>query len=78
MNPFSIVVCLMGAVVLLVSPAPGRAQELEPGAYWPIPKGFNIVTAIGGLIVGGVGLYMTSHERGRGTGPTGRTPHAPS
>jgi formate hydrogenlyase subunit 3/multisubunit Na+/H+ antiporter MnhD subunit len=38
----------------------------------------SIITAIGGLIVGGVGLYMTSHERGSGTGPTGRTPHAPS
>lgn len=38
----------------------------------------SIVTAIGGLIVGGVGLYMTSHEQGRGMGPTGRTPHAPS
>jgi membrane protease YdiL (CAAX protease family) len=38
----------------------------------------SIITAIGGLIVGGVGLYMTSHERGRGMGPAGRTPHAPS
>lgn len=38
----------------------------------------SIVTAIGGLIVGGVGLYMTSHERGHGMGPTRRTPHAPS
>ena len=47
MSPFSIVVCLIGAIVLFVSPAPLRAQELEPGAYWPIPKGLNIVTAIG-------------------------------
>jgi len=43
-----------------------------------VPDWVSIITAIGGLIVGGVGLYMTSHERGRGTGPTGRTPHAPS
>jgi hypothetical protein len=34
----------------------------------------SIITAISGLIVGSVGLYMTSHERGRGMGPTGRTP----
>ena len=54
MNSFSIVVCLIGAVVLLGSPAPGRAQELEPGAYWPIPKGLNIVTAIGGINWGDV------------------------
>ena len=38
----------------------------------------SIITAIGGLIVGGVGRYMTSHERGRGMAPTGRTPHAPA
>ena len=32
----------------------GLAQELEPGAYWPIPKGVNIVTAIGGINWGDV------------------------
>ena len=37
MNPFSIVVCLIGVIALLVFPAPLGAQELEPGAYWPIP-----------------------------------------
>ena len=37
----------------------------------------SIIPAIGGLIVGSVGLYMTSHERDREMGLTGRTPHAP-
>jgi len=34
-------------VVLLVLTSAGSAaaQELEPGAYWPIPRGLNIVTA---------------------------------
>ena len=50
-----------------------KTSDGETVADW-----VSIVTAIGGLIVGGVGLYMTSHERGRGTGPTSRTPHAPS
>ena len=31
---------------LLLMPVPASAQELEPGAYWPIPTGLNIVTAI--------------------------------
>jgi hypothetical protein len=50
-----------------------KTSDGETVADW-----VSIVTAIGGLIVGGVGLFMTSHERGRGMGPTGRTPHAPS
>jgi formate hydrogenlyase subunit 3/multisubunit Na+/H+ antiporter MnhD subunit len=50
-----------------------RNSNSETVADW-----VSIITAIGGLIVGGVGLFMTSHERGRGLGPTGRTPHAPS
>jgi hypothetical protein len=53
MNPFSSVVCLIGVMVLLVPP-PLAAQELEPGAYWPIPRGVNIVTAIGGINWGDV------------------------
>jgi Putative MetA-pathway of phenol degradation len=37
---------LRAAVVLflLLVPVRGQAQELEPGAYWPIPVGLNIVT----------------------------------
>jgi hypothetical protein len=49
MKSFSIVVCLIGAIGLVAAPAPVTAQELEPGAYWPIPAGLNIVTVIGGV-----------------------------
>jgi hypothetical protein len=38
---------LAGVAATLASlsmPLCASAQELEPGAYWPIPKGFNIVT----------------------------------
>ena len=34
------------SLVLLLVPAGASAQELEPGAYWPIPRGLNIVSAI--------------------------------
>ena len=30
--------------MLLLTPIATTAQELEPGAYWPIPTGLNIVT----------------------------------
>ena len=33
-----------GAVAVLLVPLAAPAQELEPGAYWPIPKGLNIFT----------------------------------
>ncbi len=32
------------ALMLLIASAHAAAQELEPGAYWPIPTGLNIVT----------------------------------
>jgi hypothetical protein len=32
--------------ILLCAPLSAAAQELEPGAYWPMPRGFNIVTAV--------------------------------
>ena len=32
------------AIVVLLLPWCASAQELEPGAYWPIPKGLNILT----------------------------------
>jgi hypothetical protein len=35
-----------GAVVLVLIPLCAVAQELEPGAYWPLPKSLNIFTAI--------------------------------
>jgi hypothetical protein len=31
---------------LLLMPVCAPAQELEPGAYWPIPAGLNIVTVV--------------------------------
>ena len=37
-------VCAAAVCALLMLPARAPAQELEPGAYWPIPTGFNIVT----------------------------------
>ena len=33
-------------LALLVMPVWASAQELEPGAYWPIPAGLNIVTVV--------------------------------
>jgi hypothetical protein len=30
----------------LLMPLYASAQELEPGAYWPLPPGLNIVTAV--------------------------------
>ena len=36
---------LVGAFVLLM-PVSASAQELEPGAYWPIPRALNIVSVI--------------------------------
>jgi hypothetical protein len=41
------------AVVLLL-PIPGAAQELEPGAYWPIPVGLNIATVVNNFNFGDV------------------------
>lgn len=42
------------ALPLLLLPALASAQELEPGAYWPLPKGLNVVTAVGGFNWGDV------------------------
>jgi hypothetical protein len=36
-------------LALLSMPLGASAQELEPGAYWPIPKGLNIVTVANSL-----------------------------
>jgi hypothetical protein len=38
--------CTASALALLLMPSCASAQELEPGAYWPIPTGLNIVTVI--------------------------------
>jgi Putative MetA-pathway of phenol degradation len=36
-------------LALLLMPVCALAQELEPGAYWPIPTGLNIVTVVNNL-----------------------------
>ena len=36
----------LSTIVLLALPVSVSAQELEPGAYWPIPRGLNIITVI--------------------------------
>jgi hypothetical protein len=35
---------LLAVLVVLLVPLGASAQELEPGAYWPVPRGLNIVT----------------------------------
>ena len=35
---------LLTALIVLLLPLHALAQELEPGAYWPVPRGLNIVT----------------------------------
>jgi hypothetical protein len=46
-------------LVCLIVGAPAGAQELEPGAYWPIPAGFNIVTVASTVSWGDVNFDPT-------------------
>jgi len=39
---------LFFAALLLMLPGIASAQELEPGAYWPLPRSLNVFTAVGG------------------------------
>ena len=48
------VVCAAAALALLLMPVSASAQELEPGAYWPLPRGLNIVTVINSFNFGDV------------------------
>lgn len=41
-------------VLLVMSAAAATAQELDPGAYWGLPKGLNVVSAIAGVSTGDV------------------------
>jgi hypothetical protein len=41
-------------LAFLLSPASASAQELEPGAYWPLPRGFNIITVVDSFNAGDV------------------------
>ena len=36
----------VGTLAVLLVPSGAPAQELEPGAYWPIARGINIITAV--------------------------------
>lgn len=47
-------VTLIATGVALLLPARAPAQELEPGAYWPLPKGLRIVTVLDSLNWGDV------------------------
>ena len=48
------VVCAAAALALLLLPVSASAQELEPGAYWPLPKGLNIFTVVDSFNFGDV------------------------
>jgi Putative MetA-pathway of phenol degradation len=48
--------CAAVTMVLLLMPPLASTQELEPGAYWPIPTGVNIVTAINTVNWGDLGF----------------------
>jgi hypothetical protein len=45
---------LIVSVALLMMPVYASAQELEPGAYWPIPKGLNILSIVSSVNWGDV------------------------
>jgi Putative MetA-pathway of phenol degradation len=38
--------CVTAALIVVMMPLGAVAQELEPGAYWPIPVGLHIVTVV--------------------------------
>ena len=44
--------CASAVFILLLLPGSAPAQELEPGAYWPIPTGLNIVTVVNSFNAG--------------------------
>jgi hypothetical protein len=41
-------------LILALAPYSASAQELEPGAYWPLPVGLNILTAVNSVNWGDV------------------------
>jgi len=47
-------------VLLLLLPAVASAQELEPGAYWPLPTGMNIVTVVNSFSFGDLAFDPSS------------------
>ena len=40
------------AIALACLAGPASAQELEPGAYWPLPRGLNILTVVNSINAG--------------------------
>jgi Putative MetA-pathway of phenol degradation len=44
--------CAAIALAVLLLPVYASAQELEPGAYWPIPRALNILTVVNSFNVG--------------------------
>jgi len=52
--PKVIYFCAAAALALLLMPVCSSAQELEPGAYWPLPGGLNIVTVANSFNFGDV------------------------
>jgi Putative MetA-pathway of phenol degradation len=46
--------CAAAALALLLLAVSASAQELEPGAYWPLPRGLNIATVIDSFNFGDV------------------------
>lgn len=45
---------VVATLVVLLWPRLTSAQELEPGAYWPLPRGLNIFTVVEGVSWGDV------------------------
>jgi Putative MetA-pathway of phenol degradation len=45
---------IVASVALLLVPTCAWAQELTPGAYWPLPVGINILTLVNNFSVGDI------------------------
>ena len=56
-------VCACAVLALLWMPVGSPAQELEPGAYWPLPVGLNIVTVVNSLQLGRRRLRTVGADR---------------
>jgi Putative MetA-pathway of phenol degradation len=55
-----VILRLVSALALLLLPVYVSAQELEPGAYWPIPARLNIVTVVNSFNWGDVAFDPTA------------------
>lgn len=53
-KPASFFRAVAAVTALLLTPVCSSAQELEPGAYWPLPGGLNIVTVANSFNFGDV------------------------